>query len=191
MACAHSGYADAGGPNEPASDVPGHTLFNPTPDDQMRQMATDRPNVTNTPQTIDAGHLQVELGLFDFARSQTSPTSTPRSLVFGHTNFRLGILDNLEVNAAIDSYDVFWNTQDASGRTQRQSGLGDMTIGGTLNFWGDDGSDDAWATALAVQPQLKLPTAQSGLGNGHPEFSISLPFTVNLPADFISVFRPA
>jgi hypothetical protein len=176
-------YADTDSPNQPAADATSHTLFDPTPPDQLRSMATDRPNVTNTPQTIDAGHLQVEAGFFDYARSRTNAPSPPRSLVFGHTNFRSGVLDNLEVNAAIDSYDVVWNT-DASGQRTRQSGLGDMTIGGKLNFWGDDGSDDVGATALAIQPQLKLPTAKSGLGNGHAELAVNVPFTVNLPADF-------
>ena len=179
----HPVLADADSANGPVADAQSHTLFDPAPADQLRSMATDRPNVTNTPQTIDAGHLQVEEGFFDYARSRTNAPSPPRTLVFGHTNFRLGVLDNLEVNAAIDSYDVDWNT-DASGRTTRQSGVGDTTIGGKLNFWGDDGSDDTWATALAIQPQLKLPTAQSGLGNGHAELAVNVPFLVNLPAEF-------
>jgi hypothetical protein len=32
-----------------------YTLFNPTPDGQLRDMDTDRPNITNTPHTIDVG----------------------------------------------------------------------------------------------------------------------------------------
>ncbi len=43
-----------------------YTLFNPTPADQLRGMDTDRPNKTNTPHTIDAGHLQIEIGGFDY-----------------------------------------------------------------------------------------------------------------------------
>jgi Putative MetA-pathway of phenol degradation len=177
-------YADTDSPSDAATPVSGHSLFDPVPSDQLRSMATDRPNVTNTPQTVDAGHLQVEEGFFDYARSRTNAIAPPRTLVFGHTNFRLGVLDSLELNAAIDSDDVIWNTVDASGRTARQSGVGDTTIGGKLNFWGDDGSDDDWATALAIQPQIKLPTAQSGLGNGHTELAVNLPFAINLPDDF-------
>ena len=30
-------------------------------------MDTDRPNITNTPHTIDAGHLQIEAGAADYA----------------------------------------------------------------------------------------------------------------------------
>ena len=44
-----------------------YNLFNPVPDDAMRGMDTDRPNVTNTPHTVDAGHVQVETGLYDWS----------------------------------------------------------------------------------------------------------------------------
>ena len=48
---------------------------------------------------------------------------------------------------------------------------------------GDDGGDGPWATALAVQPQLKFPTARGGVGNGRFEAAVNLPFLVNLPDD--------
>lgn len=35
-------------------------FFNPTSKSQMRQMNTDRPDVTETPNTVDAGHFQFE-----------------------------------------------------------------------------------------------------------------------------------
>src|SRR4051794_35141958 len=36
-----------------------YTLFNPTPRKQMREMATDRPDKTESPYTVDAGHVQI------------------------------------------------------------------------------------------------------------------------------------
>jgi hypothetical protein len=161
-----------------------HTLLNPTPADQLRQMATDRPNVTNTPQTIDAGHFQLEEGFLDYARARSDKLSPYKSFIFGHSNLRVGVLDNLEVNVALDSYDVAWNADDGSGRSRKQSGVGDMVIGGKLNFWGNDGNDEPWSTALAIQPQMKLPTARSAIGNRHTEYAIGLPFSISLPADF-------
>ena len=161
-----------------------HTLFNPTPASELREMAPDRPNVTNTPQTIGAGHLQLEEGFFDYVRARSDKLSPYKSFVFGHSNFRLGVLDNLELNLAIDSYDMVWNTDDGSGRSRRQTGIGDTTIGGKWNIWGDDGSDDPWATALAIQPQVKLPSARHSIGNGHTEFVVNVPFSISLIDDF-------
>src|SRR5207247_8308607 len=37
-----------------------YTLFNPTPRELMREMNTDRPDKTESPYTVDAGHFQVE-----------------------------------------------------------------------------------------------------------------------------------
>src|SRR5262249_26269675 len=48
-----------------------YTLFNPVPADQLRQMSTDRPNITNSPQTVDAGHVQIEQGFLDYARGSS------------------------------------------------------------------------------------------------------------------------
>jgi hypothetical protein len=39
-----------------AQDKSGYTLFNPTPDDQLRAFCTDRPPTATLPCTVDAGH---------------------------------------------------------------------------------------------------------------------------------------
>jgi hypothetical protein len=38
-----------------------YNLFHPTPRALMREMSTDRPDQTESPHTVDAGHFQVEL----------------------------------------------------------------------------------------------------------------------------------
>ncbi len=38
-------------------------LFNPTPVGRMREMSTDRPDKTESPYTVDAGHFQWEMDL--------------------------------------------------------------------------------------------------------------------------------
>ena len=47
-----------------------YNLFNPTPPDQMRDFAPDRPNVTDAPYTVDPGHLLLEVGLFEYSRDR-------------------------------------------------------------------------------------------------------------------------
>ncbi len=41
-----------------------------------------------------------------------------------------------------------------------------------------------WATSLAIQPQLRFPTARDGVGAGRFEFTVAAPFLVNLPSGF-------
>jgi hypothetical protein len=45
-------------------------LFNPTPDRLLRDLTTDRPDVTESPFTVDAGRIQAETNLFGYARSR-------------------------------------------------------------------------------------------------------------------------
>ena len=50
----------------PAFAGEGNTFFNPTPDDQMRAMTTERPSKTDSPFSLDAGHVQIETNLFAY-----------------------------------------------------------------------------------------------------------------------------
>jgi len=164
-----------------------YTLFNPTPVGQLRDMDTDRPNVTNTPHTIDAGHLQIETGVVDYAwyRNRVAGQSLREDdLGLGQFNFRLGVLNNLELNAVVDSYENVRSRDESTGTSVHARSLGDTVAGGKLNLWGDDGGDDVWATALAIQPQFKFGTAGGNVGNGRFECAVAAPFLMNLPAGF-------
>ena len=170
-----------------AQDKWQYSLFNPVPADQLRDMDTDRPNKTNTPHTIDAGHLQIETGIVDFSTYRDyyqGANARDETLGLGQFNFRLGVLNNLELNAVVNAFESEWNTDYLANQFTRQNGLGDTVFGGKLNLWGNDGADDTWATGLAIQPQLKLATARTGLGNGHAEMFLGIPFVMNLPEKF-------
>lgn len=172
---------------EAATDKWQYTLFDPTPKSELRGIETDRPNKTDTPHTVDAGHALVETGFFDYIYNHDrykGANARSESLSFGRFNARIGVLDNLELNVAVDSYDFSWNTDFAVNRTTRLHGFGDTVLGGKLNLWGAESSDENWATALAIQPQMKFATAKRDLGNGHPEFFFGVPFAIDLPDDF-------
>jgi hypothetical protein len=180
----------------PAVQVPDtapYTLFNPTPEDQLRGMDTDRPNVTNTPHTIDAGHLQIETGFVDYSyyRDDSSGVNVRQDdFAFGEFNFRLGVLNNLELNAVIDSYDLAETHDFSAGVSSRAAGFGDTVLGGKLNLWGDNSGDGVWESAMAIQPQFKFPTARDGIGDGRFEFTVAAPFLMNLPAGFHLGLQP-
>src|SRR5947209_20188834 len=79
------------------------TLWNPTPPDLMRELNTDRPDVTESPYTIDAGHVQIETSFIEYTRNQSGgDVSEQYSVLPG--NFRIGILNNLEIDAIVLPY---------------------------------------------------------------------------------------
>jgi hypothetical protein len=169
----------------PAPDKCQYTLVNPTPGSQIRDMDTDRPNITNTPHTIDAGHWQIETGIVNYTyyRDKSSAQNVSSDdFAFGQFNLRLGLLNDLEINAVIDTCEVDCAHDYSSRTTFRASGFGDTVIGGKLNLWGNEGGNETGYTALAIQPQFKLPTARKDVGNGRFEFSIAAPFLANLPS---------
>jgi hypothetical protein len=47
-----------------------YNLFNPTPTDCMREFEPDRPDLTDNPFTVDAGHVQFEADLFNYSLSR-------------------------------------------------------------------------------------------------------------------------
>ena len=47
-----------------------YTLFNPTPANCLREFDPDRPDVTDSAFTVDAGHIQFESRLFSYALSR-------------------------------------------------------------------------------------------------------------------------
>ena len=51
----------AGGDASPSQR--GYNLFKPVPQGMLRPLAADRPDATESPQTVDAGHLQLEDGI--------------------------------------------------------------------------------------------------------------------------------
>ena len=173
-----------------AADKSGYTLWNPTPPDELRAMATDRPNQTDSPTTVDAGHLQIEGGFVDHTRNRNSGFHSSFTS-YGDVNLRLGVLNAVEVNLIVPPHVVAKEHDDVTGDRRSARGFGDITLGGKINFWGNEGFDQVWATALGLKPQVKIPTAKNSLGNGHTELGVSLPFSMNLPAGFGLSVQPS
>ena len=48
-------------PTRSSADKSVFNLFNPVPKDLMRELAADRPDKTDCPFTVDAGHFQIEM----------------------------------------------------------------------------------------------------------------------------------
>src|SRR4051812_17686283 len=98
-ASARAGDVEATQPAAAPGGKSGYTLFNPTPKSLMREMSTDRPDATESPYTVDAGHLQVELSLAEYA----TDAGTEEWDVLP-TNIKVGVLNNVDVQFVLQPY---------------------------------------------------------------------------------------
>lgn len=162
-----------------------YTLFNPVPDDQMRDFNTDRPPKANSPYTVDAGHFQYETDIVNAALNQLSGTVHTDTYLAPNPTFKLGLTNNidLEVNApagiGIHSFDV------ATGASSSMWGVNDVFVRTKVNLWGNDGGQ----SAFALIPYVKLPTAPPGIGNGAVEEGVIAPLQISLPQGFTLLFN--
>jgi hypothetical protein len=161
-------------PSEAAPDKSHYHLFNPTPRAEMRELNTDRPDQTESPYTVDAGHFQVELDFFKFTYDRHSSDGVrTKSWNLAPINLKAGLSNNVDLQIVLDNYIHERTTNPAS----RASGFGDITARLKINFWGNDGG----ATAFGIMPFVKLPLESSSLRNGRTEGGVILPLAVALP----------
>jgi len=162
----------------PTPDKSGYNLFNPVPENLMRELSPDRPDVTESPYTVDAGHYQLEMDFANFTYDKAGGTTT-KTWEVGDFNFKAGLLNDVDVQFVYDNY-LNVHTGDSSGKSTTHSGFGDFTTRLKINLWGDDGGKTAFAMLLYIT----FPTSTDGLGNNGVEGGVIFPLAVSLPYDF-------
>lgn len=168
----------------PAADAPPDksqfNLLHPTPPQWLREMSTDRPDKTESPYTVDAGHFQIELDLVNYSYDRHNPArdgTLVRTWAIAPLNLKVGLLNNLDVQLVLQPH-TYVHTSDPAAGVSRQRGFGDLVTRVKWNLWGNDGG----ATAFALMPYFKLPTNQDQLGNHSVEGGLIAPLAVELPA---------
>jgi len=167
-----------GGSSSAIADKSEYHLFNPTPRNLMREMSTDRPDTTESPYTVDAGHYQIEMSFFDYGRNRADGERT-ETWTFGAMNLKAGLLNQVDLQVVFDAF-----TQEhtrAAGIEDTTSGFSDVTLRLKTNLWGND----VGKTAFAIMPYVKMPT-DTEMSNGHWEGGVILPLAISL-SDRISL----
>jgi hypothetical protein len=171
-------------PQAIADDKSGYTLFNPTPEDKMRDFNTDRPTKSNVPYTVDAGHFQYEGDFFFHGFDNTSTAdSNISSWMVGNPTLKLGLLNNVDLEVNLSAYNSIQTTTHSTGTSITVSGFGDVFTRLKVNLWGNDGG----TTAMALIPYVKIPTAPQGIGNRFAEGGLIAPLAIALPGGFNSI----
>lgn len=176
------GPALAAEPPATMEDKSQYTLVDPTPDRLLRDLSTDRPDMTESPFTVDAGRIQTETNLFGYARSHPEADGTVTSASeFATTNIRVGLTHDTEIDVIWQPYGIVRARPRDPLAATRQAGVGSVDLRAKINLWGNDTFAAPGATALALLPFVTLPTDRgNGIGASAVEAGLIVPFAVKL-----------
>jgi hypothetical protein len=165
-------------PGDAQQDSPGpksrYNLFHRTPAELRRPLATDRPDRTESPYTVDAGLFQAEIDLFTYG-GDGEDGITANSYALLPFNFKAGLTHNIDLQLVLETF--AWNEETTGGSTQRKRGLGAITVRTKINLWGND----AGRTAFALMPFIAF-VSDPGDSRRVVNAGMVMPFKVDLGA---------
>lgn len=147
----------------PEDDKSAYHLLNPTPRHLMRELSTDRPDATESPYTVDAGHFQVELSFAEYARDGDDDRFAALP-----TNLKLGLTNDADLQLLFDPY---LRIDDGAAE-----GFGDMQARLKINLWGNDEG----SFAIGFMPFIQFPTGDDDLSTGRIEGGVIFPAAFEL-----------
>ena len=182
VALSCSARADDAAPSDPnAPDKSGYTLLNPTPDDEMRKFAPDRPTKGFSVRTIDAGHVEVEMDTFNDTYSKYLGITT-HSIQALDPNVRIGITNWAEFDVQLNGLQSSQAMDSGSGALVAQGiGFGDVVLRTKMSLFGNDDGP----VGLALIPYVKLPSSAPVISNGAVEGGLIAPLALRLPRDYL------
>jgi hypothetical protein len=146
--------------------------------EDLRDLCADRPGKGSPACTVDAGHLQLEVGLADWSHDRNAK-SIEDDLLLGDIALRYGLGPSTELRLGWTA-DGHVRTRDrATGLVSRDHGSGDVTLGLRQNLDHPDGS----GFAIAVQPFATLPTGGRAIGAGTWGAGLVVPVSYQLPSN--------
>ena len=164
-----SGYAESLQDSTKSS----YNLFHPCPRDQLRSFETDRPDATESPYTVDAGHFQFETDLFKTDRLSVNGVKTVTNS-FNNFNLKAGLTNSLDIQFISES---FIDTRIINGSSpETGTSFSNITIRAKQNIWGNDKG----RTAMAILPFVNIPTVPNVKITG----GVVFPFSIALPHDW-------
>lgn len=164
---------DGAAPAQRAADKSQFHLFNATPDELMRPLSADRPDGTESPYTVDAGHVQIEASFFDDSFGASGGIET-RVRTFADVNFKLGLTNDIDLQIVF-SPSVEERVQVPGMPEMIMAGASDVTVRSKFNIWGNDGGE----SAFALMPFVTIPTS-TDVSNGEWEGGLIAAFGMDL-----------
>lgn len=120
--------------------------------DILRPLSADRPDATESPQTVDKGHFQLETSIVSFIENTENHERTVR-WSYGESNLKYGISRSVDLQMVFQPYLV-----EKQGRQKENSGSSDIQLRSKINLWGNDDG----RSAMALLPYLTIPSGSLG-----------------------------
>jgi hypothetical protein len=155
----------------PAQDSkPVYHLFNPVPRAELREFALDRPDVTESPQTVDAGHFQFE---GDVVKWQKPDKDSDGTVLLWNGLYKMGLAKNWDVHVGYELYNITPNYEGANS----PDGHGALTFRVKRNFWGNEGDTK---TALGTIPYVSFTSGNPFDSNEEIQYGVGFPFSCSI-----------
>ncbi|MFT3929700.1 MAG: transporter [Spongiibacteraceae bacterium] len=162
-----------------ANSAIAYSLFDPVPADKLRDLSTDRPDTTESPHTVDAGHYQIEWEAISYGSDRNDGVRT--SVLTSSINLKAGLSDNVDLQLVLEPHTRV--TTKAAGESDTESGMNDTEVRLKMNMWGNDEGE----TALAIMPFVRFATHDDDFGDdGKTEGGIIVPLGFTLPGGWES-----
>lgn len=144
-------------------------------DKELRPFCADRPGLGTPACTIDAGHVMVELGGADWTL-ESDPAMRTDTLIAGDLLVRVGLTDTMEAQIGWTAFGHVRARDRITGRIDRSSGTGEMTLALRQNLTNPDGS----GFSIALMPFATLPTGGNAIGAGDWGAGLIVPVSYEL-----------
>lgn len=130
-----------------------YNLFHKVPKELMRKdMETDRPDVTESPYTVEAGHVQFESDIFRY-KSASTPTVRNYQYLFAPFTIKLGLTSHTDFQIGLESYRREYHESNTK-QEEHYGNYGSILFRLKYNLAGNDSG----RFAIAVMPYAKMPT---------------------------------
>lgn len=150
-------------------------FFAPVAIEDRRAMSIDRPNISDSPYSVNSGVLQVETSALEYTKDTTKGGTKTEVFAVGTTNVRIGLKDNWELQTIVNPYTSVRSTN-GGAVLFKDNGFGDTTLRSRYVLQGNDGS----GLGVALLPYLKLPTNQYGANDKlEGGFEVPLGYALN------------
>ncbi|HEV8440956.1 MAG TPA: transporter [Methylomirabilota bacterium] len=135
-------------------------------------VAPDRPDVTNSTQTVPPGAVQLETGL-EYSRASQADAPAERRLALQGT-LRVGVTTRLELRLEGEPLVRLRGSDE-------DTGPGEWALGLKYRFL--DQAEPSWRPSLGLHAFVKLPTAREPIGSGRADVGVLALATWDLPWD--------
>jgi hypothetical protein len=133
-------------------------------------ICADRPSKSTGPCTVPEGKWQIETGLIDWSRDKSDGVTTGMT-VWGNTAIKYGVSDKADVELWVSPLETL--SVSSSGVHEHHSSFGDLLVRAKYAL-----TPDGASVQVALDPFVKIPTANHQLGDGKVEGGLLAPVQV-------------